>query len=224
MAGKRVSETAGSRLYRHRRETGAPWLEVAEAVGWRPELPAEKRGRQAMTLARRHARTNRLPWPLSDRDAAERETLRVARARWVARAKRRIEKILDGLPADRPIAEDEAERVIVALYRTGMTSTDVAICMGCSSAHVLNVMRRRAPKSIRRGRGRAKSELAVGPVYNLGKAREYWRAEGYRARRAEQDARMAEARRSGQSFREIGRREGLSVDAVSRRIAAAKLS
>ena len=57
MARRSSRETAGKRLYEYRRDTGAGWLDVAQALDWRPELPPEKRGRRAMCGARGHARS-----------------------------------------------------------------------------------------------------------------------------------------------------------------------
>lgn len=220
MAGRSSRETAGKRLYERRRNTGASWLDVARALHWRPELPPEKRRRQAMCGARGHARTHNLPWPLP-RTATDRLARVAAATRQAVETERRVRKILDGLPADRPISEDEAERVLTELYRAGLGSIEIAARMGCSSAYVLKVVRRRAPELLSRNRVRGKKARTVEQAYDLREARKTWRAEGYRRRRNQHDAGMFAAWLAGTSLRDIARRAGIGRDAVMKRISGA---
>lgn len=133
----------------------------------------------------------------------------------------RIRAILAELPRDRTITKAEAERFLVELYRVERNSERVAARMGCSGKHVLRVVRRIEPGLIWRGRRAGKPAPLPEQVYDLRKARDRWRVEGYRIRRAEQDMRMLKAYEAGTSIQDIAKRECLGRDAVLERIAAA---
>ena len=130
----------------------------------------------------------------------------------------RIGKLIEELPTDRPITKAEAERILVEMYRIERNSERIAARMGCSGKYVLKVVRRHEPDLIWRGRRRGSPAPLPEQVYDLREARKFWRAEGYRIRRAEQDARMAKAFHAGESLRDIARRECIGREAVRKRI------
>lgn len=216
---------AGKRLYELRRDGAATWTEIADAHGWRPDLPQPARRIQAAASARRYAKRHGLPWPLPDRGRSERlETrakTRAAETRKAVEEESRIQALLDALPKDRTITEPEAERFLVELYRIGLTFGRIAARTNCSADYVEKVVRRRAPELIRVGATRGKKAGRAAPLLDLRAARQVWRLEGYRVRRAEQDARMAAAYLAGEPVRDIARREGLGRDAVMKRISEA---
>ena len=72
-----ASERASTRL---RRDGAATWAEIANALGWRPDLPQPARRAQAAATARRYAEAHGLPWPLPDRAKAERLARRAEKA------------------------------------------------------------------------------------------------------------------------------------------------
>ena len=220
MARRSSRETAGKRLYEYRRDTGAIWLDVAQALRRRPELPPEKRGRQAMHGARGHARTHDLPWPLRCTETGP-LARRAAATREVVETERRVLEILDGLPSDGPISEADAERVLTELYRAGLGSIEIAARMGCSPAYLLNVVRRRAPQLLNRNRVRGEKRPTVERAYDLREARKTWRAEGYRRRRNREDARFFAAWFAGTPLRDIAQRAGTGREAVMKRISGA---
>ena len=220
MTGRRSRKTAGKRLYEYRRDTGVSWLDVARALRWRPDLPPEKRRRQALQRARGHAMTHDLPWPLR-RAGTGRLARRAAATREAVETEKRVREILDGLPSDGSISEAEAERVLTELYRAGLGSIEIAARMGCSSAYVLTVVRRRAPELLSRKRVRGKKRPTVEQACDLREARKAWRVEGYRRRRNEEDARMLAQWLAGTSLRYIARRARIGRDAAMKRISDA---
>ena len=220
MARRSSRETAGKRLYEYRRDTGAGWLDVARALHWRPQLPPEKRGRQAMHGARGHARTHDLPWPLRRTETGG-LARRAAATREVVETERRVRVILDGLPSEGPISGADAERVLTESYRAGLGSIEIAARMGCSPAYVLKVVRRRAPELPSQDRVRGKKRPTVERAYDLREARKTWRAEGYRRRRNREDARLFAAWLAGTPLRDIARRAGIGREAVMQRISGA---
>lgn len=133
----------------------------------------------------------------------------------------KIRMLMEDMPKEDSITKAEAERILVQMYRIERNSTRVAVRMGCSGDYVLKVVRRHAPDLISRGRRRGASAPMPEQVFDLHEARKRWRAEGYQIRRAEQDARMTRAYHAGDSLREIAQREGISRDAVRKRILGA---
>lgn len=224
-AAARRSDPGGKGLYEARRRRAATWTEIAGDLDWRPDLPRLVRGRRAAALARRYARRHGLPWPLPDRAGLKRsEGLDEARAgetREAVEEERRIRALLDELPGDRTVTEPEAERFLVELYRTGMGFARIAARTNCSVPYVEKVVRRRAPELIRAGATRGKKTPPGSLLLDLRVARAAWRAEGYRVRRAEQDARMRAAYLAGEPVRDIARRECIGQAAVMKRISEA---
>ena len=218
-------DPVGKRLCELRRNGAATWTEIAEALGWRPDLPHPARANQAAATARRYARRHGLPWPLPDRARSERlekraET-RAAETQVAVDAESRIRALFDALPKDRTITEPEAEQFLVELYRLGLPFSRIAARTNCSAGYVEKVVRRRAPELIRPPAPRGKKAPPAALLLDLREARKSWRAEGYRRRRTEQDARMAAADLAGESLRDIARREGLGRNAVMERISKA---
>jgi len=218
-------DPVGKRLYELRRDGAATWTEIADALGWRPDLPRPARRLRAAASARRYAEAHGLPWPLPDRARSERLAVRAekwaAAARETEETENRVRALFDELPKDRTITEPEAERFLVELYRVGLSFGRIAARTNCSVGYVEKVVRRRAPELIRPRAPRGKRAPPAAPLLDLREARKSWRAEGYRRRRAEQDARMAAAYLAGESLRDIARREGLGRDAVMKRISGA---
>ena len=215
----------GKRLYELRRDGAATWTEIADALGWRPDLPRPARRAQAGASARRYAEAHGLPWPLPDRAKSERLARRAgkraAAAREIEEAESRVRALFDELPKDGTITEPEAERLLVELHRVGLSFGRIAARTNCSESYVEKVVRRRAPELIRPRASRGKAAPSAPQLLDLREARKRWRAEGYRRRRAEQDARMLAAYLAGEPIRDIARREGLGRDAVMKRISGA---
>ena len=218
-------DPVGKRLYELRRDGAATWTEIADSLGWRPDLPRPARRVRAAAGARRYAEAHGLPWPLPDRARSEhlasRAEKRAAAAQEIEEAESRIRALLDELPKDRTITEPEAERFLVALYGTGRGFTWIAARTNCSASYVEKVVRRRAPELIRPREHRGRRAPPAAPLLDLREVRKNWRAEGYRRRRVAQDARMLAAYLAGESLRDIARREGLGRDAVMKRISGA---
>lgn len=222
VAAARRSDPVGKRFYEARRGRAVSWTEIAETLDWRPDLPRAVRGRRAAALARRYAGRHGLPWPLPDRARLKRSEgraeARAGETREVVEEERRIRALLDELPGDRTVTEAEAERFLVELYRVGMGFARIAARTNCSVTYVKKVVRRRAPELIHAGATRGKKAPPGPLLLDLRVAREAWRAEGYRVRRAEQDARMRASYLAGEPVRDIARREGVGQAAVMKRI------
>ena len=153
-------DPVGKRLCELRRNGAATWTEIAEALGWRPDLPHPARANRAAATARRYARRHGLPWPLPDRARSERlekraETGESGSGDPNRRGRREPNPRAFGRAAEGQ--DDNGARggdgqFLAELYRLGLPFGRIAARTNCSAAfriYVEKVVRRRAPELIR---------------------------------------------------------------------------